>query len=318
MAYAPAAAQILTGATSAADLSRDVYIETLEAFNRALVGLNLVRRQTIQSGKAGQFIIGGKTSDSTVPATYARGTQVDVTDAELDERTILLARPVYEAKRVDQFEERVAHYDTRSIITNQMGEALGNKVDRQVFDTILSAALDIDITGNSVSSALVSNPAAGTVAALTYTGSAEAKGDLLAGAIFEADAALKANDVSEQAYCVVGPVQYGELVQSTKAVNADYTNGNGGYDSGTVMMVGGVQILRSNNVKGNTGGASGAAEKLLGLVFTSEAAGVLELIGMTTNQEKQIDFLDATLMTAYYANGMGVLRPECAVAILSA
>ena len=317
MAYT-GAATVLTGGTSTNDLSRDVYVETLEAFNRTLVGLNLVRRQTIQSGKAGQFIIGGKTSESALPATYARGAQIDITDAALDERTILLARPVYEAKRVDQFEERVAHYDTRSIITNQMGEALGNKVDRQVFDTILSAALDIDISGNTVSSALVDNPDAGTIAAITYTGTATAKGDLLAGAIFEADALLKENDVMEQSYCVVSPSQYAELVQSTKAVNADYTSGNGGFDSGTVMMVGGVEILRSNNLKGNTGGAAGAAEKLLGLVFTSEAAGVLELIGMTTNQEKQIDFLDATLMTAYYANGMGVLRPECAVAILSA
>ena len=318
MAYTPAAAAILTGGTSTNDLSRDVYVETLEAFNRTLVGLNLVRRQTIQSGKAGQFIIGGKTSESAQPATYDRGVQIAITDAALDERTILLARPVYEAKRVDQFEERVAHYDTRSIITNQMGEALGNKVDRQVFDTILSAALDIDISGNTVSSALVDNPDAGTIAAITYTGTATAKGDLLAGAIFEADALLKENDVMEQSYCVVSPAQYAELVQSTKAVNADYTSGNGGFDSGTVMMVGGVEILRSNNLKGNTGGVAGAAEKLLGLVFTSEAAGVLELIGMTTNQEKQIDFLDATLMTAYYANGMGVLRPECAVAILSA
>ena len=81
------------------------------------------------------------------------------------------------------------------------------------------------------------------------------------------------------------------------------------------MEVAGVRILRSNNLKGNNGATTSA--KLLGLVFTPEAAGVLELIGMTTDQEKQIDFLGATLMTAHYANGMGVLRPECAVALMS-
>ena len=306
MAYT-GAASIITGATTTNDLSRDVYIETLEAFNRTVVGLNNVRVQTISTGKAGQFIIGGKTSDSTVPATYARGTQVDVTDAEFDERTIVLQRPVYEAKRVDQFEERVAHYDIRSVITNQMGESLGNKVDREVFDTLFLSA---NGTG------IVSNPDAGQVAAITYTGTAKQKGDLLAEAIFEAAAKLQENDVNEAPVCVLNPVDYSNLVQSDRAVNADYTNSNGGIDSGMVMEVAGVRILRSNNLKGNNGGSTTA--KLLGLVFTPEAAGVLELIGMTTNQEKQIDFLDATLMTAYYANGMGILRPECAVALMEA
>lgn len=317
MAYT-GAATIITGTNSGSDLSRDIYIETLEAFNRSLIGLNNVRRQSITTGKAGQFIIGGKTSTATTPAVYARGTQVAVQDADFDERTIVLARPQYEARRIDQFEERVAHYDVRSVITNQMGESLGNKVDRQVFDTVLSAALDIDIAGNTASSALVSNPAAGTIAAITYTGTAQQKGDLLAEAIFTAAAHLRTNDVMETPVCVLSPMDYSYLVQSTKSVNADYTSGNGGYDSGSVMMVAGVKVLQSNNLKGNTGGVGGAAAKLLGLVFTPEAAGVLELIGMTTNQEKQIDFLDSTLMTAYYANGMGVLRPECAVAFLSA
>ena len=308
MAYT-GAASIITGGTTTNDLSRDIYIETLEAFNRTLVGLTNVRRQSIPTGKAGQFIIGGKTSDATTPATYARGTQVDVTDAEFDERTIVLARPIYEAKRVDQFEERVAHYDIRSVITNQMGESLGNKVDKEVFDTILTA---------SAGTGLVSNPDAGQVAAITYTGTAKAKGDLIAEAIFEAAARIQMNDVNDAPVCVLAPIDYANLVQSDRAVNADYTNGNGGIDSGMVMEVAGVRVLRSNNLKGTKGGVGEAAEKLLGLVFTPEAAGVLELIGMTTNQEKQIDFLDATLMTAYYANGMGVLRPECAVALMEA
>ena len=306
MAYT-GAASIITGGTTTNDLSRDVYIETLEAFNRTLVGLPNVRVQTITTGKAGQFIVGGKSTDSIDAATYARGTQVNVTDAEFDERTIVLSRPVYEAKRVDQFEERVAQYDIRSVITNQMGESLGNKVDREVFDTLFLATQG---TG------LVGNPNSGQVAAIAYTGTARVKGDLLAEAIFEAAARLRMNDVNEAPVCVLNPLDYSNLVQSDRAVNADYTSVNGGIDSGSVMEVAGVKILRSNNLKGNNGAPLGTTEKLLGIVFTPEAVGVLELIGMTTNQEKQIDFLDATLMTAYYANGMGVLRPEAAVALM--
>ncbi len=306
MAYT-GASDIITGGTSTDDLSRDIYIETLEAFNRTLIGANLVMKQTIQSGKAGQFIVGGKSTDSADADTYARGTQVDVTEAEFDERIIVLERPVYEAKRVDQFEEKVAHYDVRSVITNQMGESLGNKVDREVFDKLFVA---------SSGTGLVGNPNAGTVAAITYTGTASAKGDLLAEAIFEADAALAENDVTGETFVVLSPADYNNLVQSDKSVNADYTNGNGGFDTGVILEVAGVKVYKSNNVKGTLGGTTTA--KLLGLVFTSEAVGILELIGMTTNQEKQIDFLDATLMTAYYANGVGVLRPEACVALMSA
>ena len=308
MAYTGANA-ILTGATTTNDLSRDIYIETLEAFNRRNVFMALVTTQTIQSGKAGQFIIGGKTDGSDTD-TYARGTQIDITDTELDERTIVLERPVYTAKRIDQFEERVAHYDVRGPITNMMGETLAYKVDTKIADTLFLAS-----QGAAPDNPLASNPGpnANIVIPAGATTPME-KGDALAEAIFDAKAVLEENDDYGEAVAVVSPQDYGYLVQSGQAVNADYTSGNGGYDSGTVMQVAGIRIVSSNNLKGSMGGTTTAALKAL--IFTQEAAGVLELIGLRTNQEDQIDFLDSTLMTAYYAIGTGVLRPESAVAVM--
>jgi len=310
MAYTGANA-ILTGATTTNDLSRDIYIETLEAFNRRNVFMSLVMRQTIQTGKAGQFIIGGKTDGSDTD-TYARGTQIDITDTELDERTIVLERPVYVAKRIDQFEERVAHYDVRGPITNMMGETLAYKVDIKIADTVWLAsqgqAPDIPLASNPGPNANILIPAGATTPM--------EKGDALAEAIFAAKATLEENDDYGEAVAVVSPIDYGYLVQSGQAVNADYTSGNGGYDTGTVMQVAGIRIVSSNNVKGSNGGVGEATEKLRALVFTQDCAGVLELIGLRTNQEDQIDFLDSTLMTAYYAIGTGVLRPESAVAVL--
>jgi len=311
MAYTGANA-ILKGATTTNDLSRDIYVETLEAFNRRNVFMALVMKQTIASGKAGQFIIGGKT-DGSDTATYARGTQIDITDTELDERTIVLERPVYVAKRIDQFEERVAHYDVRSPITNMMGETLAYKVDKKIADTVWLAS-----QGQTPNIPLASNPGpnANIVLPALTTPTAMDKGDQLAAAIFDAKAVLEENDDYGEAVAVVSPQDYGYLVQSGQAVNADYTSGNGGYDTGTIMQVAGVRILSSNNLKGTLGAA--ATAKLRGLVFTMDCAGVLELIGLRTNQEDQIDFLDSTLMTAYYAIGTGVLRPESAVALLDA
>ena len=297
MAYT-GAATVLTGATTTNDLSRDVYIETLEAFNRSTIFGGLVYKQTISSGKAGQFIVNGKATAGTDAATYAKGTQVNVTDAEMDERTIVLERPIYEAKRVDQFEERVAHYDVRSMITNQMGESLANKFDKMVAAKLLTAGT----TG------VASNP---NEHAVVEVANDTNKGDSIAAAIFEAKAYLEENDDMGEAYCVLSPMNYALLVQSGKAVNADYTSANGGYDKGTVMEIAGVKIYKSNNITGGTASA-------VGVVFTRQAVGVLELIGLQTNQEKQIDYLDATLMTAYYAVGCDVLRPESKVVLVDA
>jgi len=306
MAYT-GAATVLTGGTTSNDLSRDIYIETLEAFNRRNVFLGLVQKQTITSGKSGQFIVGGKT-DGSDTAEYARGTQISVSEAPLDERTIVLERPVYTAKRIDQFEERIAHYDIRGPITNMMGETLAYKVDQKIADTLFDATTGAALVGNPGPNTNIVMPAPAT--------DAKGRGDQLAEAIFAAKVVLEENDDYGEAVVVVSPKDYADLVQADRAVNADYTSGNGGYDTGRVMQVGGVSIISSNNLKGTKG--SGDTAKLQGLVFTIEAVGVLELIGLVTNQETQIDFLDSTLMTAYYAIGAGVLRPESVVAIVAA
>ncbi len=301
MAYT-GASPIITGTTSTNDLSRDIYMETLEAFNRTNIGLGLVYKQTITNGNAGQFIIGGKSTGGEADE-YTRGTQVGVTDGTQDERTITLDRPQYIARRVDQFEEKVAHYDIRSMYTNQMGEALAYNVDKAIFTALEAAAVGTGLAGNP-SGVTVTNA---VIASATTPSDI---GDALAESIFEAAAALRINDVNGEAYVVVSPTNYSYLVQSGQAVNADFTNGNGGFDTGIVRQVGGVTVLQSNNLP--------TTVALEGLVFTREAVGVLELIGMRTNQETQIDFLDSTLMTAYYSNGIGVLRPEASVKIVSA
>ena len=303
MAYT-GAGTIITNPGATVDLSRDIYIETLEAFTRRNVFLALVTGQTITEGKSGQFIVGGK-SDGSDAAEYPRGTQVEVSDTEFEERTIVIERPQYIAKRIDQFEERVAHYEVRTPITNMMGESLAYNVDRKIADTVYAAATDTGLVGNPDSAPIIVMPAGATTAM--------EKGDALAEAIFEAKAALEENDDFGEAVATVSPQDYGYLVQAGQVVNADYTSGNGGYDTGTVKMVAGVRILPTNNNGGTTNPAG-----LKALVFTAQCAGVLTLIGLTTDQEAQIDFLGSTLMTAHYALGTGTLRPESAVAITQA
>jgi hypothetical protein len=82
---------------------------------------------------------------------------------------------------------------------------------------------------------------------------------------------------------------------------------NGGYNTGKVMMIGGVTVLQTNQLPSTTG--------LIGLVFTNQAAGLVKLWDVQSKISEQPDFLDAKLITASFANGVGTLRPNSAVSI---
>ena len=128
--------------------------------------------------------------------------------------------------------------------------------------------------------------------------------------IYECGAGVRANDYNGELYCVVSPTNYNALVLSEILVNSDVTSSNGGLDTGRIGLVGNIKVIESNNLP--------ATANLEALVFGKEAVGVLELVGLKTNQKEQIDFLDATLMTAYYDYGIGTLRPDVACKIMSA
>jgi hypothetical protein len=293
------------GTESTGTLTRDIQLDTLQAFTRTNIATNLLYTQTISGGTGAQFIIEGKedTADGNI-AEYSAGAQVSVSDGTVDQRIINLDRPQYEARRIDRFDEAVSNYDVIAMQVRQMGANLSAKVDRKAFAAIEAASLATDLVNNGNGTVVVNTALSGGVAAGT---TAEANGDAMAESIFEAVAAIRESDDNGDVFVVMNPTEYSYLVQSGKAVNADFTNGNGGFDSGMVKYIGGAYVLQSNNLPATTG--------LKALAFTGQAAGIVKLFDLTTNQLSQADFLDATLLTAYYSNGMGVLRPNSAVSI---
>ncbi|MDB4681405.1 hypothetical protein OAE88_00695 [bacterium] len=294
-----------TGGTTTNTLSRDIHVDTLEAFNRNNIFSALIDSRSITGGTGAQFTIEGKedTADGSI-ALYATGTQVSVTDGSVDERVINLDRPSYIARRIDRFDEAVANYDVIAMQVRQMGANLSAKVDRKASAAVEASSLATGVVGNGNGSVVVNTALDGGAAQAT---TAETKGDEMAESIFAAVAAIRNGDDMNDVYVVMNPTDYSYLVQSGKAVNKDFTNGNGGFDSGKVSYVGGAYVLESNNLPATAG--------LKALAFTSQAAGIVKLFDVVTNQEKQIDFLDATLLTAYFSNGVGSLRPNSAVSI---
>ena len=295
-----------TGTTSTNTLTRDVYMDTLGAFNRSLVFAQYIYKQSIDGGTGGQFIVEGKedTADGNI-ASYTSGAQIDVTNGTQDERIINVDRPQYEARRIDKFKEMTARYDVLAMQVKQIGANLAAKVDRKIAAAIEAASLATGLAGNG-NGTVVTNTALPSGAAAGGLTPAQL-GDEIAESIFAAVAAIRSSDDNCEVYVALNPTNYSYLVQSGKAVNADYTSANGGYDTGKVMMVGGANVVMTNNMPSTAG--------LIGLAFTSQAAGMVELWGLQTSISEQEDFLGAKLISGSFSNGCGVLRPNSSVSI---
>ena len=313
------------------ELALKIYAETLEAFTRTTVMESRVYKKTITSGKSDQFIVVGKANGklgggSTGNEVHdGKSGQVVVTDVPFSERTIVIDFPIYTAKRLDDWQEQMAHYQTRSLITNFMGEDLAIQLDVNLMGLINAGAVMVD-GGMDTSMGL-----SGGFTAEVVTGylnlTMKERGVALMYGIYEVRAGIRGTDYSGELTCFVSPTEYDALVLSEILVNADLTTGNGGIDSGRIGMVGGMMVVETNSIHAaNANAAAGSirpattlqgsiaadadANKNIALIMGAEAIGMLSLIGLVTDNDKETDRLGATLMTAKYAYGANILRPE--------
>ena len=137
--------------TTKSSLALKIYAETLAAFERKNIFMELITKQTITSGKSAQFVINGRGAESTINTTtglpsgvaaaaggevqtHALGTNQRDSASQMvvTERTIVVERPLFVRKQLDAFEEKMAHYNIRSMITGQNGSTMSNFLDRRI------------------------------------------------------------------------------------------------------------------------------------------------------------------------------------------
>ena len=318
--------------TTKSGLALKIYAETLASFERKNIFMELITKQTIDSGKSAQFIINGRGSESSIdPATglpdgtaglVDGGVQTHTLGANqrdgasqmvVTERTILLERPIFVRKQLDNFEEKMAHYNIRSMITGQNGSTLSNFMDRRVLVELdlatTEAATDTQYAYGAVFNTLITTGA-----------TSEAKGDAIVDALFAGLSILDGKDqIGEQRYFVTSNTHYYNLLLSQKAVNRDFNAGdNGSISDGEVFRIGDTIILRSNNLSDtlapNAIAVSGQGDTLAGYLFTRDVIGMVELMGMQTKEWFDDDF-DETVMKAQLAMGVDTLNPGSLVAI---
>lgn len=305
MAYTGASTPNLGTTTGTNPLNRTIHVDVVMAYERKQGFVDKVYTQTISGGTGAQFTIEGKEdTDATNTATYSAGGQVNITVGTQDERIINLDRPTYVARRIDKFDEAVANYDVMSMQVRQVGSKLKNVIDRKVAAAVEAASLATGLVGNGNGTVVV-NTALPSGAAAAAT--AQLLGVELIESFYAAIAAIRATDDESEIYIGIRPTHFQYLPQSLQIVDTTLSGSNGGLDSGRVAMVGGAKVFESNNLPATAG--------LIALAFCSDAAGLVKLWDVNTKVTEQADFLDAKLLTAYFANGVAPLRPNCAVSI---
>ena len=303
--------------------------EVLDAFERTTVFRGKTRERNIKGGKSIAFPITGKMSARYhTPGVPILGEGNNPSD--LNERIIELDSLMIADAAVAEIDELMAYYDVRQIYTTELGRALAYEFDRRVARILFAAASNVtEPLGKAGNAGRIG--AGKTLSAGYAAATNQAKGDELVDAIFAARVNFDKKDVPvDGMYAVFSPEEYYYITQSSRAINADFNGGGGGNGtiaSGKTLQVAGIPILMSNhvtqaaytNVTGdkNTDYAQDLS-KCRGLIFNKEAAGVVTLMSPSlqiTSGDWNVQ-MQATLMVARQAIGMGVLRAEAAYKIV--
>ncbi len=123
--------------------------EVLTAFETNNIFLAKVQSRTIASGKSASFPVIGK-YDSAI-STHVPGTDITPNLINAGERVIEIDELKYASVFVDSFEEAMAHYETRSQYSSEMGRRLAKTVDTaiitQLDNCVKNAANTGDVNG---------------------------------------------------------------------------------------------------------------------------------------------------------------------------
>jgi hypothetical protein len=286
--------------------------EVLAAFAKANKMLALTMTRSISQGKSAQFPVIGKAAAAEY---HTAGAEIVGQVLQGNEKIITIDDLLISHSFISELDQAKAHFDYRSAYSQEMGEALANKVDQHLLQLVCLAARAAETTsGTGGGSEIVDADALTNAESLIAT-------------IFEAAEDLDNNNVPESdRFCVVTPNTYYNIVQNDKILNRDFGGGNGVYAEGKVLKAAGIHIVKSNTATTAFTNHSGdsttgtnnvynvAAQATAAVVFHKSAVGTVKLKDLKMESEYDIR-RQGTLMVGKLAYGHGILRPESAVEI---
>ncbi len=302
--------------------------EVLTSFEEKNIAMGLHRVRTISNGKSASFPMTGVASASY----HTVGQLIEADTMNHAERIVTVDDLLISKSFISNIDEAMNHYDVRSIYSKEMGHALSNAADRNILKIVATAAgmqssADLPAAQRLTDEVFTANVAVGT-------NGVASNGSDIANAIYGALEEFDSKDVTGEKVCVLPPASYYKLFGSQDTNQLAYMNrdvgGSGSMSSGTVPVIGGVKILMSNHVPTTDesttsvtpssaayGDYKGDFSNIEGLIFTQDAAATVKLLDLGVESEYQIS-RQGTLMVAKYAMGHNVLRPACAIKLVTA
>lgn len=302
----------VNGAGSATALFLKVFAgEVIAAFQEANVAMPLHMIRSIKSGKSASFPAQWK----AVAAYHTPGAEIVGSVINANERIISIDNLLVASAFIAAIDDAMNHYDVRSIYSEELGRALAYAADKNIIQlTILAARAAATVTGGFGGS-LLTNAGYDTTA------------DTLVQGIMDAAQVLDEKDIPmTDRHVILKPKHYNLLVQSSKAINRDFSReGNGDFATRKVFRIGDVEIHKSNHVPSTVISAdsaenntySGTFTNTIAVVFHKTATATVKLLDLAVESEYDIR-RQGTLMVAKYAMGHGILRPESSVELLKA
>ena len=281
--------------------------EVLSAFYATTVARDKHFVRTITSGKSAQF----PASWQGTASYHTPGAELTGSAVLFNERVITIDALLVADRFVSNIDEAKTHYDVRSILSTDIGQSLAQTWDKQVLQVAnLAARAATTVTGGNGGTQVTAS-------------TAKTDADALVGAFVDAAQALDEKNISDMdRFAFVKPAQYHLLYNGTKITNRDYVGSNGGVDTGTILQVAGIPIVKTNNlastnISSGPSAYQGDFSNTAATVMHRSAVGTVKLLDLAMEMEYQIN-RQGTLMVGKYAMGHGILRPESAVEIITA
>ena len=335
--------------------------EVLTAFEEKNTMMDKHQVRTITNGKSAQFPVIGKMTNTQY---HAPGDDLLKADGsytgkiKATERVIHVDRLLTSVVFVDSLEEMVNHYDVRSIYSREIGNALANRLDKNLIRTLAAAARapreasDFEPGGFVVSAASEAASASDSQVEIIQTANCTTQADAFISALFDVAINFDSKDVPEdQRFCMVTPTIYYMLVDIADSNNAgvhmsrDFNDANGSVAKGNVLECAGFKIFKSQHLAENStdinavddeigigteendpfGGGVGSAP--FGYNGNLNTTGALcftpQAIGTVKLKDLSVESeyimqRQGTVMLAKYSMGHGILRPACAAEIRTA
>ena len=301
-------------------------LTTFEEMN-VMKGLHTIR--TISNGKSAQFPVTGIATAKyhTAGENIADAGNSYLSSVKHAEKVITIDDVLLASTFISNIDELKNHYDVRSIYAKELGKALAKRFDLATMKTLVASARSTSVITGGKDGIGIDGGVAGSFTAA-----------VIQEKLFEAAQKLDENDIPNdgQRYAILKPADYYKLLQSgEEVINRDF-GGRGDVATGSLPMVAGMRIFKSNHLSdvavlessqdqdddssnndvfgGNGTGYNGDLSKTFIIGGHPSSVGTVKLLDLATESDYKLE-LQGTLFVAKYAMGHGVLRPEASFEI---